>query len=551
MCRIDCRLVNSWVNLFRPGRVFYVNIEPNRVALHVILAVNAVTANKAALQHQGQSSATRIRSSEHGHRLTGAARRTRGRSNPRQGARNTSRSSNRASLVGQSVSNLFDEADGNLDYRREERDPGTRPVPGRRSRVRYERVYNDEPHRAIQQDSVQDRRPLLAICGPEEEHISDHSTVPDSTPPLGEDSRASEENAAVAGRPAPSITPPVPKGDVPFEEPVYPKERNYTTGYFSWESSKYSEQAKRICSNTAKFSMVAVVYPFLESNVKFGIGIVKSFFPWMSDMPSMLKEFWKNNYARSWRWLTRPAGRMLNMMLSAFTSKTVLEEVIDLKELPQKWKESAIERAEDALHPVTSFIKNGGRSPLGLIGTFRKFWSLYRNEVIWDSIKNAYSRRSFKIMTIGLLAALTIHQLSKLVTVRWVVKIGDKIEVPVDDHRPMPMAQLDIKYEDPQIRQYSRRRWLCLAGDPWIPWYSEEGHISEEVLSHALANNIMLVAGDYETFRQKLDRCIETMHRVNVPRGHMLDWGNVGRHTGFVATGLWLRDRQASSDMDF
>lgn len=377
---------------------------------------------------------------------------------------------------------------------------------------------------------------------------SDESDVPDITPSEDEDDSGSEENPVVPPRSGSNINEPS-KGPDPEEPETI--SRNHITGTFSWESSKYSEQVRNLCSTGSKLSMLAVVYPFLKSNVEFVYKLLKSYGPWLRNLPEFLYTVWNTNYARNWRWITRPLSSMAKESFKYFRTTTIVEDVIELKELPSAWRNAVVERVEDTLQPVTSFVKNRGMSSPGLLSLMYTNWTIYRDEVLWKSIKYAYSGKSLKIMAFGICAATLLYQMSKLLSVRWVIDIGNKIDVPTADHRPMPMAQLDIKYHDPNIRQYTRRRWLSLADQTWIPWFQEHGHISEEVLSHALATNIMSVAGDYEVFRQKLDRCIETMHRVNVPRGHMLDWGNVGRHTGFVATGLWLRDRQTSSDMDF
>lgn len=120
------------------------------------------------------------------------------------------------------------------------------------------------------------------------------------------------------------------------------------------------------------------------------------------------------------------------------------------------------------------------------------------------------------------------------------------------DERPDPLAQAKIKYHNPRLKECTReiRCGLTEKLSFTIPFTKRTMVISEELLSHVLANNVITVNSDYETFTKKRDRVIETFHNLNLPRGRY-DEGNIGRATAFVAMGYWHRDRQATPDMDF
>lgn len=474
-----------------------------------------------------------MRRGEHGHPPTGAAGRINSRYS-RLGSRTANRGDSRASLVGQSISNLFEEHAGYADYRRENRrsDHGS-DVRRTNPRVRYERLdVSSDSSGSISSDSEEDTpRPRNArlVSSSEESSNETDSTVEPNT---------SSRHAVKTIKPKKDND----DGDHGGNTEVLPP-RQKITGNFTWESSKYTKQVRDWCATGARLSMLAVVYPFLEKNLSFIWKLVKH----------------SGTLGHTIRFIPKALGvnmsffggllSPLNKLLRLIKPPTLIEQASEIVERPSVWTNAVARRATDSLETIYD-LANGNR-PDGFWRAMYVHWQLYYDDVVVQGFKNIWNTRRLAIMAMGLGSCFVLYKMSKLIGVNWTINIGDKIIVSEADHRPMPMAQLDIKHKDPEIHKYTRQRWLSMAGQNWLPWFKEDGHLSEEILSNALGNNVMSVAGDYETFRQKLDRCIETMHRVNLPRGHMIDWGNVGRHTGFAATGLWLRDRQQTSDMDF
>lgn len=142
--------------------------------------------------------------------------------------------------------------------------------------------------------------------------------------------------------------------------------------------------------------------------------------------------------------------------------------------------------------------------------------------------------------------------------VHWRVRTGKDYDTFAErrnrkrvDNRPEPLSHTVIKYDDPNLKHYTRQ--LRLGPSSWAPLqlWTWKGVYSEELVSHLMANNVAQSVADYSAFLSKAVRVIETFHNLNLDRGDFLRRGNTGRHSLFVAKGLWHRDRQQTDQMDF